>query len=85
MSFLCVFALFSKDFKGSAERKILVFFAGSLLFEQKKSKDWRVRLHTKNAMALETVVIYYGRTFFAICADSLPHSPVKAASSETSP
>ena len=34
--FLCVFSLFSKDFKGSAERKILAFFGGSSLFLAKK-------------------------------------------------
>ena len=35
LAFLCVFALFSKDFKGSAGRKILAFFGASSLFCQK--------------------------------------------------
>ena len=34
--FLCAFALLSKDFKGSAERKILVFFRAPLFFTGKK-------------------------------------------------
>ena len=47
-SFLCVFALFSKVFKGSAERKIFAsFFGGSSLFFAKTSKDWRVRVAKK--------------------------------------
>ena len=36
LAFLCVFALFSKDFKGSAGRKILAFFGASSLFLPKK-------------------------------------------------
>ena len=47
--FLCVFAFFSKYFRGSADRKILVFFwgggwGGSLFFWQKKNKVWGVRV-----------------------------------------
>ena len=37
--FVCVFAPFSKDFKGSAERKILAFFSGSSLFLPQKKKN----------------------------------------------
>ena len=32
LAFLCVFPFFPKDFKGSAEREILVFFRGVLVF-----------------------------------------------------
>ena len=34
----CVFPFFSRDFKGSAEREILVFFGASLLFAKKKAR-----------------------------------------------
>ena len=43
LAFLCIFPLFSKDFRGSAKRKTLAFLGGKkkpLLFPQ-KSKDWR--------------------------------------------
>ena len=39
---MCVFPLFSKDFRGSAKRKTLAFFGENPCFFQ-KSKDWRVR------------------------------------------
>ena len=38
LAFLCVFALCSNDFKGSAERKILALFGGSLHSCQEKTK-----------------------------------------------
>ena len=38
--FLCVFALFSEDFKGSAKEENPRFFRGSSLFYPKKNKDW---------------------------------------------
>ena len=41
LAFLCVFPFFSRDFKGSAERKVLAVFGGSSLFKQ-KSRDWTV-------------------------------------------
>ena len=45
LAFLCVFALFSKYFKGSAEKKILAFFRGILaFFFLFKKQDWRVRV-----------------------------------------
>ena len=34
--FLCLFSFLSKDFKGSEEGEVLVFFGGALLFRQKK-------------------------------------------------
>ena len=36
LAFLCVFPSFSKDFRGSAKRKTLVFFEVSLVFSKKK-------------------------------------------------
>ena len=43
LAFLCVFPLFSKDFRGSAKRKTLAFLGKNPCFFQ-KSKDWRVRV-----------------------------------------
>ena len=52
---LCVFAFFSRDIEGSAERKILAFYGGFLgfFFYQKGSKDWRVK---KQILALEDLI-----------------------------
>ena len=57
LAFFGVFPFFSKDFKGSAERKILAFFGGSSLFLPKKAGDWSVRVSQgpkKNPKAKKT-------------------------------
>ena len=50
LAFWCVFALFSKDFRGSAGKEILVFFFRGILacLDKKKTKDRRVRGNNKS-------------------------------------
>ena len=67
-----VFPFFSKDFRGSAKRKALVFFGVSLFFFAKKSKGWRVRVDTDTiADAISADAI----SADAISADAISETP----------
>ena len=53
----CVFLCFSKDLKGSTNRKTLAFFVGFPCFFQ-ESKGWRVRVYLSSEMnCLKTYLV----------------------------